>query len=87
MGSRDHFDLGDFPAGNRKTQRTEQPSSRSHDHSDRAIHQCGPTIRCTAREMERLLRPGPCTLDLRHRARRQGGGIGTDHEIRVEQSD
>jgi hypothetical protein len=71
-------DLDDLPVCERESEYPEQPSTRSHDDSGRAVHErrlCEPG---TPRERERLSGPG-----LPQTPRSAGGGeVGPDSDVR-----
>ena len=84
-GVGDHVDLDDLPVREREPEDPKQPSSWSHDGSDRPVHERRSCESGTPREGERLLGPDPRTTDLSRCTRTHGSVVGSDHDVRVEQ--
>ena len=83
----DHFDAGDLPVCNRKTEHSPQAATWSPHQSHRSIHQR--RLHKPGHGSEGKSSPGPvlCTADLSGSTRARGGFVYLDNHIRIKHGD
>jgi hypothetical protein len=85
LGIGDRVDLDDLAVPDLEVQYHKEPSTRGHDDTHGAVHER--RTRGPGTSYERPPGHGRCTVDLPRYARRQGGAVGSEHDVRVEHRD
>jgi hypothetical protein len=85
LGIGDRVDLDDLTAPDLEVQYHKEPSTRGHDDPHGAVHEH--RSRGPGASYERHPGHGRRTADLPRCVRRQGGAVGSEHDVRVEHRD